>query len=268
MHQVSEFEDEDQEQGQDQDEDVEDEQPMPKRKHHHHHAHSMSQTVSMDEEPAPTYQQDPREQMSQEQAGEDDDDFGVDAESYYNPKTVDPRDRFSIPSQELRRERYDRLQQAEADKEHEKREREAAVIDRNSKTIIEKNKKNVRQNSLKFSKVERDDLLSRQELHKALKRQRSDYKMNKDLEKQMQEETLQKRANQINTAVNGVEKSESQKLAEAEAEEDYLDKQDQQNQMLEKKLKKELEKEERHLEKEKKKLKETQTKGWDRPDKF
>jgi len=57
-------------------------------------------------------------------------------------------------------------------------------------------------------------LLSRKELHEELKKQRSDYKMQKDLEQQMEEETLEKRANQINTAVQGYMKSKNDKDAE------------------------------------------------------
>jgi hypothetical protein len=58
-------------------------------------------------------------------------------------------------------------------------------------------------------------------------------------------------------------------MAEVEAEEDAFNNLDKQNDMLEKQLKKELEKEEAHLAKEKKKWKDQQvTKGWDKPDKF
>lgn len=103
---------------------------------------------------------------------------------------------------------------------------EAAVIDRNSKSIIEKNKQNVRKNEIKYNKLERQDLLSRKELHEDLKKQRSDYRMNKELEQQMAEETLEKRANQINTAVQGYMKSQNDKESENQAEEDAFYKED------------------------------------------
>ena len=96
----------------------------------------------------------PQRQMSQEATAEDDD-FGDSAETYYDPKVVDPRDRFSIPSQELRKEKFERLQKAQEDKEKEKRAMEAAHLERNSKIIVEKNKNNVRQNESKFNKLEK-----------------------------------------------------------------------------------------------------------------
>jgi hypothetical protein len=47
--------------------------------------------------------------MSQEDVqDEEEDDIDGNGETYYK-QPVDPRDRFSIPSQELRRERYDHL---------------------------------------------------------------------------------------------------------------------------------------------------------------
>jgi len=47
------------------------------------------------------------------------------------------------------------LQKAKEDKEREKVEMEAAVINRNSKKIVEKNKHNVRSNEIKFNKLEK-----------------------------------------------------------------------------------------------------------------
>ena len=77
-------------------------------------------------------------------------------------------------------------------------------------------------------------MLSRRSLHKTLKKQRSDYKMNKDLEEQMDVDNTIKRANQITTAVKGFEKSENDKESETKAEEDAFYKEDEDNARLEK----------------------------------
>lgn len=133
------------------------------------------------------------------------DEAGFDDEKWYNPRTVDPRDRFSMPSQELRKEKYDHLEKLKADKARAKVEKEAADIERKSKKIIDYNKKSLRENEVKFNAVERKDLLSRQRLHKTLKKQKSHNKMEKELDEQMEIDNTIKRANQITSAVKGYE---------------------------------------------------------------
>lgn len=133
------------------------------------------------------------------------DEASFDDEKWYNPRTVDPRDRFSMPSQELRKEKYDHLEKLKADKARAKVEKEAADIERKSKKIIDYNKKSLRENEVKFNAVERKDLLSRQRLHKTLKKQKSHNKMEKELDEQMEIDNTIKRANQITSAVKGYE---------------------------------------------------------------
>lgn len=191
------------------------------------------------------------------------------ADKWVNPRTVDPRDRFSIPSHELRKDKYDRLQKMESDKEKEKVEKEAAEIAHKADRIIDYNKKSIRENEYKYNIVEKGDLLSRQNLHKKLKKQKSDYKMQKDLEEQLEVEKTIKRANQITSSVREFEKKETDKNAADLAEEDAFYREDEENEKLKNKLKKELDKEEKAaLKKERKDKEERAKKGWDRPAKF
>lgn len=172
------------------------------------------------------------------------DEPAYDEEKWYNPRTVDPRDRFSIPSHELRKEKYHHLEKLKDDKDQEKVDREAADIDRKSKRIIEYNKKSLRENETKFNAAERKDLLSRQKLHKKLKKQNSNLKMEKDLDEELEVENTIKRANQITSAVKSFEQNQQHKDAMDQAEEDAFYREDKENEKLEKQLKRELEKEE------------------------
>ena len=117
------------------------------------------------------------------------------SEGYIKPHSIpDPRDSFSIPSNELRKEKKQELDKMDEDAEQDKADRELATIARGAKSIIDSNKRSLRETQKKYNKQERKDLLTRQETHKELRKLDKRDKMEKDLEEQMEVENTIKRA--------------------------------------------------------------------------